>query len=96
MYSNPNDRFRRVRTELVPSSARLAEQSNELNRFIVEQDVRQDEAEREDAVQTHFGRRDVLELLRFNTLMRERPDKRRRPNRISKPTFKLFRALKLK
>lgn len=63
---------------------------------VVAHEAEQELGEAEAVTDLHLGRRDVREVVKALPYMNARKDRRKRPKRVGKKAFKLFRQLKLK
>jgi len=92
LYSNPNDRFRHLRTERVTNQDVKRFKSGRHHTQAAEQII--DEAEQ--ATADRNAKQAVVDLKSMRGLMDARTDRRTRPPGVSKEAFKLYRKLGLK
>ena len=90
LYSNVNSRFRHSNLGRI-SDQDLRPVSNPRMDMV---EASQQLAEMDEAVQDHHTKRLMQELLRIRPIMEARPDKRRRPQEVSKKLFVAYRKHK--
>jgi hypothetical protein len=91
LYSNVNDRFRRSNLARVTDQQLRPFSSPRMD--VVE--ANQTLAQMDEAVQDHHTKSLMRELLRIRPIMEARPDKRRRPQEVSKKLFVAYRKYKI-
>lgn len=93
LYSNPNDKFRTLRTDRVKSMSQLRGLPTAGDMAALDANTAHAELEAGDADRQE--RKHMLELIVAMKLVLASPDKRRRPRGVTKAQFKRLRALKL-
>ncbi len=93
LYSNVNSRFRTLNYGRVTDQQLERASHTPRANFIEANEVL---AELQQAVDDHHAQRILSELIRIKPIMEARPDKRRRPQEVSKELFKWYRKLRFK